>query len=811
MKEKIYHGGVYMQTSIKKQLAEMISDLDFPMLFYVYESNALLAVNAKANKILQEAGYKDSEEFWLKQSKVQLSKEWLKQGGSQCSKSVLQTKDGTLLDIEKEIFVITIGREHLVICLFEKIEKEAFSIENRIFLPGIMWYPGTSNAPIYSLAVQRGAEHFKKVFHQKQRAKEQDLERYDASMNLVTALLESDEAVYGKTIQMDFNPDRNGFVSVNYLPIHGKDNLLLGRLLIGQPIFTQKEYKKLAEQIWEEKQALLLHCMDEDKILFCVEKTSPYRIKKVSANVELLGYHAELLYQQEASLLDLIFLEDVQRVQEELNQRNKKSCLCNKQKYRICDAKKEVQWVDTELYEFSRGESSDTLYIVMCKTMLEDKEEARFSTKREAYYDILTSLPNRMKFEREGEQLIRAALASRKKGYVIAIDLDDFKHINEGLGPEYGDSLLVAIAEALNAIPQVHNYCYRIDGDEFLLFVRGEYEKEIEHIIQQCLEMFRSNWKIKDKDCFCSVSIGITEYPKDSVKTKELLKYADAAVFEAKRKGKNRIQHYKKAVLNTSVERVNYEKYLRKAIAKGCMEFVMFFQPVVTAQTKELVSAEALVRWYSPELGFIAPINFISLSEYLGLIVPLGEYVLQQTFLQCKYWNDQYNPDFRVSINLSVVQLVQPNIVERILEIARATQVRTENIIFEVTESLAIEDMGIMKKVLLQLKENGFRIALDDFGTGYSSINHIMKMPLDYIKIDKSFVQGYGTEQFNPRILSATVELAHSVNTEVVVEGVETIQQMEFLMFLNADKIQGYLYGKPMPAEEFESKFFGGK
>jgi len=177
-------------------------------------------------------------------------------------------------------------------------------------------------------------------------------------------------------------------------------------------------------------------------------------------------------------------------------------------------------------------------------------------------------------------------------------------------------------------------------------------------------------------------------------------------------------------------------------------------------------------------------------------------------FRVCKHWNDTYDPDFMVSVNLSVIQLVQPNIVERIKEIARATEVNPNNIILEVTESLAVEDMNLMKNVLIRLKEYGFSIALDDFGTGYSSLNHIMEMPLDYIKIDKSFVSNYGTANFNPSLLSAITELAHSVNMEVIVEGVETKQQMEFLMFLNTDRIQGYLYGKPMPAKDFEKDFF---
>lgn len=247
------------------------------------------------------------------------------------------------------------------------------------------------------------------------------------------------------------------------------------------------------------------------------------------------------------------------------------------------------------------------------------------------------------------------------------------------------------------------------------------------------------------------------------------------------------------------------EEYLRKAIAKDCVEFDIYYQAIVDSKSKKLAGAEALLRWKSPELGFINPMDFIPLSEYLGLIVPLGEHVIRKVFETSRRWNDALGCQIFININLSVVQLVQPDIVDHIRMLAEEFQVDCSGIVFEVTESLAIEDMTLMKNVLLELKKMGFKIALDDFGTGYSSLNHVMEMPLDYIKIDKNFIAAYGTEKFNPSLLSAITELAHSMNVRIIVEGVETKQQMEFLMFINTDEYQGYLYGRPVPAEEFYS------
>lgn len=249
------------------------------------------------------------------------------------------------------------------------------------------------------------------------------------------------------------------------------------------------------------------------------------------------------------------------------------------------------------------------------------------------------------------------------------------------------------------------------------------------------------------------------------------------------------------------------ERYLREAIKGGCVEFDIYYQPIISSRTKELCSAEALIRWTNKKLGSVNTIEFIPLSEYLGLIVPLGEYVIREVFRVSCQWAKKLGRTLPLSINLSVVQLVQPNIVKRICSIAKEMNVDCGKIIFEVTESLAVEDINLMKNVLLELKSHGFKIALDDFGSGYSSLNHIMEMPLDFIKVDRTFIAAYGTKQFNPSLLSAIIEVGHSMDVEIIVEGVETKQQMEFLMFLNADRYQGYYYGKPMPEEEFCEKY----
>lgn len=798
-----------MKSCVKKQLEEMMEYIDFPAGVYSYETGKVIAGNRLAENVLEGSSCQNVNLLWPDQKKFKLSKELLS-GGSQLffEQKILVGTEIRLIDFE--LNVIPLPGEHIIVAFFDQSYKQPFRLDQAKLIPGLIWINGNREYITVNSVVRPGVQRYLYLNEHREELTEVEKNMLQLIEAQQKELFEKREPAFGQMEQVDFNRENNGLVTMNKLPILGKKDELHGLLLISKPVVSDRDYRNMYADARFEN-AMLRECvMEEQKVVMGVDYQQGMLVRYATSNFREFGYSMEQIAMRKIRWMDMIEPEDRERVKEEIEEAFGRNDRFFRQKYRVRNGQGECIWVDTICTGKEFQSSSEVMHIVVGIDGQKSNERTytKVVMKHETYLDFLTGLPNRLKYEMDAKNLIEASIAGKKKGFVVVLDLDDFRHINEGIGPEYGDILLRSIAKRLNDIPEVENYCYRVDGDEFLIFVRGGYTKQIEQIIQKCLQLFQESWQLEDKECFCSVSIGIAEYPKDSSNPRELLKQADAAVYEAKRKGKNRIQHYKKAVLKTSQDRVNYEKYLRKAIAKGCVEFEMFFQPIVMTQTKKLVSAEALVRWYSPELGFITPINFISLSEYLGLIVPLGEYVLRETFRACKYWNDIYDPDFMVSVNLSVIQLVQPNIVDRIKEIARATGVNPQNIMLEVTESLAVEDMNLMKNVLSRLKEYGFSIALDDFGTGYSSLNHIMEMPLDYIKIDKSFVSNYGTVNFNPSLLSAITELAHSVSMEVIVEGVETKQQMEFLMFLNTDRMQGYLYGKPMPAKEFEREFF---
>lgn len=785
----------------------MIEYIEFPVAIYIYETGKVVALNKFAQTAINGGSCQNVNLLWSDHKKLKLSGEVLK-GKSQYyfGKEILIGNE--IKNIDMELCVIAYGGEHIVVMFFDQSYKQPFRTDLDKLYPRLIWKDIDGAYTVVSGKAKSDIEEYLTVKSRIGEVSPQIKELFEEYNRTELEVKVRQEPMFCHMEQINFEQEEPYYVRMNRIPVYDKKIGYQGMLLMYMPVLSKEDYERLFNRALSES-AMMREClMNEDIIMIGLDYTEDLQITYATPNIQNFGYSMEAIIGQQLTWSDLIHEEDVKRVIEEFRKGilHKEKTIQQKFRLRIQDGSD--VWVDSTTVgkDFYTGNYLRVILKISDSAISESVSKVLM--KKETYLDFLTGLPNRMKFEEDVQKQIEVTLANHKKGFVVMLDLDDFRHINEAFGTEYGDILLKQVAKALNDIPEVENYCYRVDGDEFLLFVKGEYAKQLEEIIQQCLKLFHTSWTLDDKECFCSVSIGITEYPKDSTRPKELLKYADAAVYEAKKKGKNRIQHYKKAVLNSSIERVNYEKHLRKAITKGCIEFEMFFQPIVRTTTKEVISAEALVRWYSPELGFVTPINFISLSEYLGLIVPLGEYVLRETFLACKRWNDMYNKDFKVAANLSVIQLVQPDIVERIMEIARVTGVNTDNIILEVTESLAVEDMNLMKSVLNQLRENGFSIALDDFGTGYSSLNHIMEMPLNYVKIDKSFVSGYGTESFNPSLLSAIMELAHSVNMEIVVEGVENKQQMEFLMFLNADKLQGYLYGKPMPREEFEKRFF---
>ena len=443
--------------------------------------------------------------------------------------------------------------------------------------------------------------------------------------------------------------------------------------------------------------------------------------------------------------------------------------------------------------------------VIVCTAAdITQKKKSQQKIEFQAHNDFLTGLYNRMKCESDLRKIIKQSVKDGVKGAVMFIDLDDFKHINDGLGHQYGDILLQQIAAGLQSIVGLRGKCYRMGGDEFVAIVMPDMFSELERIANKVKDMFNKPWYLMETEYFCTMSMGIAVFPDDSKDVHEIIRLADIAMYESKKNGKNGYTFYDSCSKLNTARRLDIENNMRQAVASGIDEFVVFYQPVVDVRTGECSSCEALVRWDSKALGFMGPGDFIPLAEYLGLITSIGDYVLEEACRQCRYWNEHGMPDFHINVNLSVVQLLQKDVVGTVARILKKTGVKPRNIVLEITESFAINDMDRVLEIIRGIKELGPRIALDDFGTGYSSLNYIKQLPLDIIKVDKTFIDDIAEDEYAQAFIKLIVELSDTIDTSIIVEGVENENQLNILKELGVDYIQGFYYGKPVPAYEFE-------
>lgn len=459
--------------------------------------------------------------------------------------------------------------------------------------------------------------------------------------------------------------------------------------------------------------------------------------------------------------------------------------------------KTEIDWVD------GRKVGLCTLYDITDKKLYQKKIE------NQANNDFLTGLYNRMRCEQDLGRYIAKAQAVNCEGALLYIDLDDFKHINDGLGHQYGDVLLKAISHSLQRVEGIENSCYRMGGDEFIVIISEAVYPQMERILRDIDSIFSKPWFLKGEDYYCTMSMGIACFPSDGNSVDDLIRKADMALMTAKRRGKNCVEYYNDKDQASTYRRLDMEKNMRTAAMNACKEFEVYYQPIVNAQEDgtPCCGAEALIRWNSSVLGFVSPEDFIPLAEYLGLINPIGEFVLQEAAKRCKYWNDMGHPNYKVNVNLSVVQLLQNDIIKKIKKVIDDTRINPRNLTLEVTESLAINDMEHMKRILSEIKALGVKVALDDFGTGYSSLNHIREMPIDVIKIDRCFIEHLGEDDFSDAFVKMVNELANTIGVKVCVEGVETKKQLDVACDMKVCMIQGYYFGKPMKIEDFEKKY----
>ena len=446
--------------------------------------------------------------------------------------------------------------------------------------------------------------------------------------------------------------------------------------------------------------------------------------------------------------------------------------------------------------------TGELLGIVQDFKDITERKRIEEEIKQLAYHDPLTCLPNRAYIYQQLGCRLDESREKKEKVAIMFIDLDGFKYINDTFGHSMGDDILKKLAKRLQKIVPEGGMIGRFGGDEFIFILpqlqhKAEAVEHANHIINSFQRPFFSH----GHELYLSASIGISLFPDDGNDLESVIKHADISMYEAKKRGNNQYQLYNGQNENFP-RRIIMEKHLRNALQNK--EFQVYYQPQVDIETGKIIGVEALLRWQNADLGFVSPAEFIPLAEETGFIVPLGKWVLRTACEQNKRWIDQSYPPMRVAVNFSVRQLQQPDVVEMVEEVLRETGLCPGYLELEITESIALEKLEYNIHVLNQLREMGIKISLDDFGTGYSSLSYLKQIPIDNLKIDRTFVQNIATEENNKAIANAVINLAHNLNLRVIAEGVETEDQLEFLRQQKSDYFQGYLFCKPIPAKEIE-------
>ncbi len=411
-----------------------------------------------------------------------------------------------------------------------------------------------------------------------------------------------------------------------------------------------------------------------------------------------------------------------------------------------------------------------------------------------AHFDILTELPNR-KMILERLQLFIHLNHNRKPIYIVFFDIDNFKHVNDTLGYRAGDELLRRVTKILKQSMHPDDLAGRLGGDEFALLIQQPMdENSAFRFIDQIRECI-SEIHIPDApNIRTSASFGVAVYPYDGEEEVELMKCADTAMFKAKDTGRNNIQFFRKEMKEEILQKIQQEKQLMDAIANK--EFFLVFQPQFAMDGNSIRGFEALIRWRSPK-GIISPMEFIPLAEKTGIILPIGKWVLLTACRMYRELCEQYTLDAFISVNISAVQIRDKDFIQSVRDILEETQIDPCRLELEITESMLLESMEETVKLLKELKALGIHMALDDFGTGYSSLNYLKRLPIDTLKIDKTFVDDIAAEADSKQLLADIIPLAHHLNLSVVAEGVETVEQLEFLRMIGCDYAQGYLLGRP--------------
>jgi len=468
-----------------------------------------------------------------------------------------------------------------------------------------------------------------------------------------------------------------------------------------------------------------------------------------------------------------------------------------------------MYWSDLNIAPVRNDAGAVTHYIGV-HSDITDAKTHQDELARQANHDSLTGLPNRNLL---WDRIDRACERTQRYGDFAAIaflDLDNFKIVNDSLGHTIGDHLLRAVAARLEASLRAMDTVARLGGDEFVLVLSDQKSEELVSAeLRRVVESFARPFSVDGRDVFITASVGVALYPQDAKDPETLMKSAELAMYRAKESGRNTYQLYTAEMQSRVNERLALESRLRRALEQG--EFSLHYQPQVDLRSNRVFGCEALIRWSQPALGMISPAKFVPLAEETGLIVPIGEWVLRAACLQCKAWQDAGLPPVTVAVNISARQFREKDLLQTVAKILAETGLDPQLLELEVTESVIMHDAQNVIADLQAFRDMGLRLSIDDFGTGYSSLSYLKRFPVDRLKIDQSFVRDITSNADDAAIAQAVITLGHTMNLRVIAEGVETAEQLAFLRGHQCDEMQGYLFGKPMPGDEFGKLLQSGR
>ena len=421
--------------------------------------------------------------------------------------------------------------------------------------------------------------------------------------------------------------------------------------------------------------------------------------------------------------------------------------------------------------------------------------------RHQAYFDSLTSLPNRfLALDRLSQMLIEAK-RNNEKSAVFFLDIDDFKKVNDSLGHEIGDNLLIEAASRLQQVLRQEDTVGRLGGDEFIVLLSGlSADQNALAVAESLLKTFREPFKIDGRELILTISIGVAIFPEDGTSASDLLRNADTAMYQAKSLGRNTYSFFTQEMNIIMQRRLDIEEQMHGALVRN--EFEIYYQPQFDVKNRKVIGAEALLRWHNAALGNVTPDEFIPIAEHTGLIVPIGKFVIEQALSLLKEWQTIGQQPYIISVNLSPRQFRDAELLSFIKDTLNDTGVYPENFHLEITEGLLMSGQSYVHEALAEINELGIKLAMDDFGTGYSSLSYLRQYPFDILKIDRSFIHGITSNKADCNLVKATIAMSHSLGLSVVAEGVETKEQLALLAELDCNFVQGYYLSKPIPAKQ---------